>query len=31
MGPAVRDGFDAGERAVVPALHALGVRGWIGR
>ncbi|KQY51315.1 DNA internalization-related competence protein ComEC/Rec2 [Lysobacter sp. Root494] len=25
MGPAVRDGFDAGERAVVPALHALGV------
>lgn len=24
-GPAVRDGFDAGERAVVPALHALGV------
>lgn len=25
-GPAVRDGFDAGERAVVPALHALGVR-----
>lgn len=26
MGPAVRDGFDAGERAVVPALHALGVR-----
>ncbi|HWS78882.1 MAG TPA: DNA internalization-related competence protein ComEC/Rec2 [Thermomonas sp.] len=26
MGPAERDGFDAGERAVVPALHALGVR-----
>jgi len=26
MGPAVRDGFDAGERAVVPALHALAVR-----
>ncbi len=26
MGPAIRDGFDAGERAVVPALHALGVR-----
>ncbi|UNK49642.1 DNA internalization-related competence protein ComEC/Rec2 [Lysobacter sp. S4-A87] len=26
MGPAVRDGFDAGERAVVPALQALGVR-----
>jgi len=26
MGPAVRDGFDAGERAVVPTLHALGVR-----
>ena len=26
MGPAVRDGWDAGERAVVPALHALGVR-----
>jgi competence protein ComEC len=25
MGPAVRDGFDAGERAVLPALHALGV------
>lgn len=25
-GPSVRDGFDAGERAVVPALHALGVR-----
>lgn len=24
-GPAVRDGFDAGERVVVPALHALGV------
>ena len=27
MGPAVKDGFDAGERAVIPALHALGVRG----
>lgn len=26
MGPAVRDGFDAGERAVVPTLRALGVR-----
>ncbi len=26
MGPSVRDGFDAGERAVVPALRALGVR-----
>ena len=26
MGPATRDGWDAGERAVVPALHALGVR-----
>ena len=26
MGPAVHDGFDAGERAVTPALHALGVR-----
>lgn len=26
MGPAIRDGFDAGERAVVPTLHALGVR-----
>jgi competence protein ComEC len=25
-GPAVPDGFDAGESAVVPALHALGVR-----
>ena len=25
MGPAMPDGFDAGERAVVPALHALGV------
>ncbi|WP_425414724.1 DNA internalization-related competence protein ComEC/Rec2 [Pseudoxanthomonas dokdonensis] len=25
-GPAVRDGFDAGERVVVPTLHALGVR-----
>lgn len=24
-GPAVRDGFDAGERAVLPALHAMGV------
>ncbi len=24
-GPAVRDGFDAGERVVVPALYALGV------
>lgn len=24
-GPAVRDGFDAGERVVIPALHALGV------
>ena len=24
-GPAVRDGFDAGERVVVPGLHALGV------
>ncbi len=24
-GPAVADGFDAGERAVVPSLHALGV------
>src|SRR5690606_38466404 len=24
-GPAVKDGFDAGERAVVPALRALGV------
>ena len=24
-GPAVRDGFDAGERAVVPALRALGI------
>ncbi len=24
-GPAVKDGYDAGERAVVPALHALGV------
>ncbi|MDQ3287393.1 MAG: DNA internalization-related competence protein ComEC/Rec2 [Pseudomonadota bacterium] len=24
MGPAVRDGFDAGERAVLPALQALG-------
>ena len=27
MGPAVPEGFDAGERAVVPALRALGVRG----
>lgn len=26
MGPAVPDGFDAGERVDVPALHALGVR-----
>ena len=26
MGPAIEDGFDAGERAVTPALHALGVR-----
>ena len=26
MGPAVHDGFDAGERAVTPTLHALGVR-----
>ena len=26
MGPAIPDGFDAGERAVIPALHALGVR-----
>lgn len=26
MGPAMRDGFDAGDRAVVPALHAMGVR-----
>lgn len=25
MGPAVADGFDAGERAVVPALRALGI------
>lgn len=25
MGPAVPDGYDAGERSVVPALHALGV------
>uniref|UniRef100_UPI003F4E2339 ComEC/Rec2 family competence protein n=1 Tax=Lysobacter firmicutimachus TaxID=1792846 RepID=UPI003F4E2339 len=25
-GPAVRDGFDAGERAVLPSLRALGVR-----
>lgn len=25
MGPAVRDGFDAGERAVAPALRGLGV------
>lgn len=26
MGPAIPDGFDAGERIDVPALHALGVR-----
>lgn len=26
MGPALLDGFDAGEHAVVPALHALGIR-----
>jgi competence protein ComEC len=26
MGPAVPDGFDAGARVVVPALHALGIR-----
>lgn len=26
MGPAIRDGFDAGQRAVVPTLRALGVR-----
>jgi competence protein ComEC len=26
MGPAVHDGFDAGEQAVTPTLHALGVR-----
>lgn len=26
MGPAAPDGFDAGERVVLPALHALGVR-----
>ncbi len=26
MGPAIADGYDAGERAVVPALLALGVR-----
>lgn len=25
MGPATRDGYDAGERAVVPSLYALGV------
>ena len=25
MGPAIPDGFDAGDRVVVPALHALGV------
>ncbi len=25
MGPATRDGYDAGERAVLPSLHALGV------
>jgi competence protein ComEC len=27
MGPAIGDAYDAGERVVVPALHALGVRG----
>jgi len=27
MGPAIPEGFDAGDRVVVPALHALGVRG----
>lgn len=27
MGPAIPDGFDAGERAVIPALQGLGVRG----
>jgi competence protein ComEC len=26
MGPAITDGYDAGERTVVPTLHALGVR-----
>lgn len=26
MGPSVRDGYDAGERAVLPALRAMGVR-----
>lgn len=26
MGPAVPDGFDAGERAVLPAMRALGIR-----
>lgn len=26
MGPAIPEGYDAGERTVVPALHALGVR-----
>ncbi|MFL6593331.1 MAG: DNA internalization-related competence protein ComEC/Rec2 [Luteimonas sp.] len=26
MGPAIPDGFDAGDRVVVPALHAMGVR-----
>jgi competence protein ComEC len=26
MGPAIGDAYDAGERVVVPALHALGVR-----
>jgi competence protein ComEC len=26
MGPAMSDGYDAGERVVMPALHALGVR-----
>jgi competence protein ComEC len=30
-GPAVPDGFDAGERAVVPALHARGVGGRLDR
>lgn len=25
MGPATKDGYDAGERAVLPSLHALGV------
>lgn len=27
MGPAIPDGFDAGERVDVPALHAMGVHG----